>query len=147
MVSRLPDKDPPWSEPQRPWLAMSPPPPIHSPLSLVSNTSTLYCVQAVSTFERLWNLARETSAPVWSPNEVFRSKNLVMKSLQKIWSENIQKRRPRGSSIKHGGIWPAKFGQIVPSTNLSTITSSICLNGEIDFFLHAEVEWLWKKII
>ena len=35
-----------------------------------------------------------------------------MKSLQKIWSENTQKRRPLGSSIKHGEIWPAKFGQM-----------------------------------
>ena len=35
-----------------------------------------------------------------------------MKSLQKIWSENTQKRRPRGSSIKYGEIWPAKFGQM-----------------------------------
>ena len=35
-----------------------------------------------------------------------------MKSLQKIWSENTRKRRPRGSSIKHGEIWPAKFGQM-----------------------------------
>ena len=64
------------------------------------------------TFERLWNLARETSAPVWSLSKVFMSKNLVIKSLQKIWSENGQKRRPRGSSIKHGEIWPAKFGQM-----------------------------------
>ena len=35
-----------------------------------------------------------------------------MKSFQKILSENTQKRRPRGSSIKHGEIWPAKFGQM-----------------------------------
>ena len=35
-----------------------------------------------------------------------------MTSTQKIWSENTQKQRPRGSSIKHGEIWPAKFGQM-----------------------------------
>ena len=35
-----------------------------------------------------------------------------MKSLQKIWSENTRKRRPRGSSIKYGEICPAKFGQM-----------------------------------
>ena len=29
-----------------------------------------------------------------------------------IWSENTQKRRPRGSSIKHYEICPAKFGQM-----------------------------------
>ena len=28
-----------------------------------------------------------------------------MKSLQKIWLENIQNRRRHGSSIKHGGFW------------------------------------------
>ena len=64
------------------------------------------------TFKRLWNLAREAFAPVWSQSEVFISKNLLIKSLQKIWSESTQKRRPRGSSIEHGEIWPAKFGQV-----------------------------------
>ena len=63
-------------------------------------------------FERLSNLARETLKPVWSLNKVFLLKNLVIKSLKKIRCENIQKRRPRGSLIKHGEIWPAKFGQL-----------------------------------
>ena len=35
-----------------------------------------------------------------------------MKSKQKIWSENTEKRRPSGSSIEHGEICPAKFGQM-----------------------------------
>ena len=64
------------------------------------------------TFERLWNWARETFALVWSLIEAFIWRNSVLKSLQKIWSENSQKRRPRGSSINHGEIWPAKFGQM-----------------------------------
>ena len=64
------------------------------------------------TFERLWNLTRETFAPVWSLRKLFSWKNFVLKSSQKIRSENTQKRRPRGSSIKHGEIWPAKFGQM-----------------------------------
>ena len=38
--------------------------------------------------------------------------NLVVKSSQKIWSENTQKRRPRGSSNKHGEICSVKFGQM-----------------------------------
>ena len=54
---------------------------------------------------RLWNLARETFAPVWSLSKLFILTNLVMKSLQKIRLENIQNRRPHGSSIKHGGFW------------------------------------------
>ena len=54
----------------------------------------------------------KTFSPVWSLIKVFTLKNSVVKSLQKIWSENSQKRRPRGSSIKHGEIWPAKFGQM-----------------------------------
>ena len=57
------------------------------------------------TFERIWNLARETFAPVWSLSELFLLTNLVIKSLQKIPFENIQNRRPHGSSIKHGGFW------------------------------------------
>ena len=73
----------------------------------------LFPIQEVYlTFERLWNFARGTSAPVWSLSKLFISKNLSKKSLQKIWSENIQKRRPRGPLIKHGEIWPAKFGQV-----------------------------------
>ena len=35
--------------------------------------------------------------------EVFILRNLVLKSLQKIRFENIQNRRPHGSSITHGG--------------------------------------------
>ena len=35
-----------------------------------------------------------------------------MKSFQKIRFKNIQNRRPRGSSIEHGEICPAKFGQM-----------------------------------
>ena len=57
------------------------------------------------TFEQLSNFARETFMPVWSLKKVFVSKNLFKKSLQKIRFENIQNRRPRGSSIKHGGFW------------------------------------------
>ena len=64
------------------------------------------------TFERLSDLTRETFAPVWSLSELFTLTNLVMKWLKKIWSENTQKRRPRGSSIEHGENWPAKFGQM-----------------------------------
>ena len=37
--------------------------------------------------------------------KVFISTNLIIKSLQKIRLENIQNRRPRGSSIKHGGFF------------------------------------------
>ena len=29
-----------------------------------------------------------------------------------MWSKNTQNRRPRGSSIKHGEIWPVKFGHM-----------------------------------
>ena len=55
-----------------------------------------------------------------------------MKSLQKIWSEKTQKRRPRGSSIKYGEIWPAKFGQMrLPQP--FKYTSYICLNCKISF--------------
>ena len=57
------------------------------------------------TFEWLWSLARDTFAPVWSMSEDFLLTNLVIKSLQKIRFENIQNRRPHGSSIKHGGFW------------------------------------------
>ena len=39
-------------------------------------------------------------------------KNLIIKSLQKIWSENIRKRRPRAFSIEHGENFPAEFGQM-----------------------------------
>ena len=41
------------------------------------------------TFERLWNFARETFAPVWFLSKVFMLKNLILKSLQKIPFENI----------------------------------------------------------
>ena len=69
-------------------------------------TATGLCIQVVySTFERLWNLARETFAPVWSLSQVFPLKNSVIKSLQKTQFENIQNRRPHGSLIKHGGFW------------------------------------------
>ena len=39
------------------------------------------------TFERLWNFARETFAPVWSLSKDFIWKNLSIKSLLKdlIW--------------------------------------------------------------
>ena len=70
-------------------------------------------IQAIYlTFERLWHLARETFAPIWCLSKLSISTNSVIKSFQKIWSENTQKRRPRGSSIKHDEIWPAKFGQM-----------------------------------
>ena len=69
-------------------------------------------------FERLGKLAREKFASVWSLRKVFVLKNLVKKSLRKIWSENTQKRRPRGSLIKHGDIRPAKFGQMCPPLTL-----------------------------
>ena len=75
--------------------------------SLLGKVQVVYLI-----FELLWNLVREPFAPVWSLSKVFILRNLVVKSLQKIWSENIQKRRPRGSSIKHGENWPAKFGQM-----------------------------------
>ena len=55
------------------------------------------------TFERLWNSARETFVPVWSLSKLFILRNLVIKSLQRIRFENIQNRRPHGSSIEHGG--------------------------------------------
>ena len=80
---------------------------------LKSQKWRLFLLQGVHwTLERLWNLARETFAPVWSLSKVFMLRNLVTKSLQKIWFENNQKRRPRGSSIKHGETWPAKFDQM-----------------------------------
>ena len=45
--------------------------------------------------------------------ESFYVKNFSFKIIaKKIWFENSQKRRPRGSSIKHGEICPAKFGQL-----------------------------------
>ena len=95
-------------------------------------------VQVVySAFKRLWKLARETFAPVWSQSKVFISKTLVLKSSQKIWSENTQKRRPCGSLIKDGENWPAKFGQMclpqifqVYLLNLSelwTLLFSLCM--------------------
>ena len=74
--------------------------------------------QSKSTTGRLLNirrlpiLARKTLAPLWSLSKLFVLTDLVVKSLQKIRSENTQKRRPRGSSVKHGKIWPAKFGQM-----------------------------------
>ena len=64
------------------------------------------------TFEQLWHLARGMFEPVRSLNKAFILRKIVIKSLRKIWSKNSQKRRPRGSSIKHGQIWPAKFGQM-----------------------------------
>ena len=51
------------------------------------------------TFGRLWNLARETFATVWSLSKLFMLKNLVIKSLQKIRFENTQNRRLHESSI------------------------------------------------
>ena len=54
----------------------------------------------------------ETLGPVWFSSKFFTLKNSVLKSLQKVWSENTRERRPRGSSIKRGEIWPAKFGQM-----------------------------------
>ena len=79
--------------------------------ALVSLWLSNVCDLHVS-FERLWNFARETFAPIWSLSKVFVSTNFVIKSFQNIWSENSQKRRPRGSSIKRGEIRPAKFGQM-----------------------------------
>ena len=90
-------------------------------------------------FERLWNFAREMVAPIWSLNKVFILKNLVMKSFQKIWSKSTRKRRPRGSSIKHGEIWPAKLGQmrlpqifqvhLLHLSELSTLFFTVDVNG------------------
>ena len=57
------------------------------------------------TLERLWNFIRETFALVWSPSKVFILKNSVKKSLQKIRLQNIQNRRPHGSSTKHDDFW------------------------------------------
>ena len=72
-----------------------------------------WCIQVVYlAFERLWKSAREAFAPLWSLSKLSILKNLLMKSSQKIWPENSQKRRPCGSLIEHGGIWPAKFGQM-----------------------------------
>ena len=56
-------------------------------------------------FKRLWNLARQTFAPAWSLSKVFILRNLVIRSLRKIWSENTQKRRPHRSSIERGPFW------------------------------------------
>ena len=92
------------SEIRRPWGAL------YSRILVLRYYTTIQVVYL--TFKRLWNLARETFAPVWSLSKLFIPKNLIIKSLKKIWSGNIQKRRPRGSSIKHDEIWPAKFGQM-----------------------------------
>ena len=74
--------------------------------SLIFYKSNKYNVQVVYlTFERLWNFARETFAPVWSLSKLFILTNLITKSLQKIRFQNIQDQRPHGSSIKHGGFW------------------------------------------
>ena len=91
------------------------------------------------TLERLWNLATEMLALVWPSSKIFMSKNLIMKWLQKIWSENAQKRRPRGSSIEHGEIWPAKLGQkrlpqifqvhLLHLSGLETLFFPVYLNG------------------
>ena len=74
-------------------------------------------------------------------------KNSVLKLLKKIWSENAQKRRPRGSSIKHGEIWPAKFGQMC----LPQIFQEYLLRLSELFILFFpcvfKMEWLWNKVI
>ena len=90
------------------------------------------------TFERLWNLIMETNTPIWSPNKLFISKNLVKKSFQKIWFENSQKRRPRGSSIKHGEIWPAKFGQMCLPQILQGVPPPLVWIVNLIF------SWVWK---
>ena len=56
-------------------------------------------------------------APVWSLSQSFILRNSVVKSLQKIWPENAQKRRPRESSIEHGEKLPSQVRPNVPSTN------------------------------
>ena len=71
-----------------------------------SHTTNSVELQVVySTLERLWNLVKETFAPVWSLSTLFILTNSVIKSLQKIRFENIQNRRPHGSLIKHGCFW------------------------------------------
>ena len=57
------------------------------------------------TLERLWNVVREKFAPALSLSKAFMLRDLVIKSQRKIRFENIQNRRPHGSSIKHGGFW------------------------------------------
>ena len=78
-------------------------------------------LQAVSsTSERLWNLAGETVAPVWSPSEYFLLKNFVEKSFQKKWSQNVETATP----WVFDWTWRNLSSQIrpnVPSTNLWSI--------------------------
>ena len=76
------------------------------PVSVIREYRCVLYVQVVClTFERLWNLARETFAPVLSLNKLFTSKNLVEKSSQKIRFKNIQNRRSHGSLINHLLLW------------------------------------------
>ena len=82
-------------------------------------------------FKRLWNFARETFAPVWSLIKPFMWKNLIIKPLQKIWSENTRKRRPRGSSVKSGPPSSAKCA----FHKSFKYTSCICLKCKLYFFL------------
>ena len=94
------------------------------------------------TFKRLWNLARETCAPVWSLNKVFTWRNSVLKPLQKIWSENVQKRRPHGSSIKMAAFESFECAEPLRMTRVQTfllefdeswvILSDQCKNHDFD---------------
>ena len=99
------------------------------------------------TFEQLWNFARETVAPLWSLGEFFILANLVMKLLQKIWSKNILKRRPRGSSIENGEFWPAKFGQMCLPQIFQVCLLHFVSIVRFVFSLFTSMKWLWNKVI
>ena len=109
-----------------------------------------FIIQGLFNIWTTLKLCQEMFAPVWSLSKVLTLRNLVLKSLQKIWSENSQKRRPRGSSIKHGEIWPAKFGQMCLPQIFQVYPPPpqyICLNFKLYFALRTEMEWFWNKVI
>ena len=83
----------------------------------------LYIQVVYMTSKRLWKLARETFAPVWSLSKLFTLTDLVIKSLRKIRLENIQNRRPHGSLIKHGGFWD--FQCVVP-LRMTRVQTLLC---------------------